>query len=58
MRKTMTAPKKLMAAVLSKRLPIDWKEAYSVAACSKYNCVQEFDAVKAEVEAELAKSQS
>ncbi|WP_395733409.1 hypothetical protein [Prosthecobacter sp.] len=50
--------KKLMAAVLSNRLPIDWKEAYRVAACSKYNCVQEFDAVKAEVEAELAKSAS
>lgn len=50
--------KKLMAAVLSKRLPIDWEEAYRVAACSKYNCVPEFDAVKAEVEAELAKSAS
>ena len=50
--------KKLMAGVLSGRIPIDWDEAYRVAACSKYNCVPEFDAVKAEVEAELAKSKS
>lgn len=48
--------KKLMAAVLSGRLPIDWEEARRVAACSKYNCVAEFDAVRREVEAELAKS--
>lgn len=48
--------KKLMAAVLSGHLPIDWEEAHRVAACSKYNCVPEFDAVKAEVEAELANS--
>jgi len=47
--------KKLMAAVLSGHLPIDWKEARRVAACSKYNCVAEFDAVRREVEAELAK---
>ena len=50
--------KKLMAGVLAGRIPIDWDEAYRVAACSKYNCVPEFDAVKAEVEAELAKSKS
>lgn len=50
--------KKLMSAVLSGRLPIDWDEAYKVAACSKYNCVSEFDAVKAEVEAELEKPES
>jgi hypothetical protein len=50
--------KKLMAAVLSGRLPIDWDEAHKVAACSKYNCVTEFNTVRAEVEAELAKSKS
>jgi hypothetical protein len=50
--------KKLMAAVLSGHLPIDWEEARKVAACSKYNCMAEFEAVKAEVEAELAKSRS
>lgn len=50
--------KKLMAGVLSGRIPIDWDEAYRVAACSKYNCVPELDAVKAEVEAELAQSKS
>ena len=50
--------KKLMAGVLSGRIPIDWDEAYRVAACSKYNCVPEFNAVKAEVEAELEKSKS
>lgn len=48
--------KKLMAAVLRGHIPFDWDEAYSVAACSKYNCVAELNAVKAEVEAELAKS--
>jgi hypothetical protein len=42
-----------MSAVLSGQLPIDWDEAYKVAACSKYNCVTEFNAVRAEVEAEL-----
>jgi len=50
--------KKLMAAVLSGHLPIDWDEARKVASCSKYNCMAEFEAVKAEVEAELAKSKS
>lgn len=30
--------KKLMAAVLSDRIPIDWEEARRVAACSKYDC--------------------
>ena len=50
--------KKLMSAVLSGRLPIDWDEAYRVAACSKYNCVPEFNAVRSEVEAELEKSKS
>lgn len=50
--------KKLMAAVLAGRIPIDWEEARRVAACSKYNCGAEFEAVKAEVEAELAKSES
>ena len=47
--------KKLMTAVLTGTLPIDWDEALRVAASSKYNCVAEFNAVKAEVEEELAK---
>lgn len=46
--------KKLMTAVLTGTLPIDWNEALRVAACSKYNCVAELKAVKAEVEEELA----
>ncbi|MFC5456296.1 hypothetical protein [Prosthecobacter fluviatilis] len=50
--------KKIMAAVVSGRLPIDWNEAYRVAASSKFDCVPEFNAVKTEVEAELAKSKS
>ena len=50
--------KKLMAAVLKGDVPIDWDEARRVAACSKYNCLTQFEAVKAEVEAELAKSES
>lgn len=50
--------KKLMGSVLMGHVAIDWEQAYKVAACSKYNCVAEFEAVKAEVEAELAKSES
>jgi hypothetical protein len=50
--------KKLMAAVLSGRLPIDWDEASRLAACSKYDCAAEFKAVRTEVEAGLARSQS
>ena len=46
--------KKLMAAVLQGRIPIDWDEALKVAASSKYNCVAEFNAVRSEVESELA----
>lgn len=48
--------KKLMAAVLTGHVPIDWEETYRVAGSSKYNCVAELNAVKQEVEAELAKS--
>lgn len=48
--------KKLMAAVLSGQIPIDWDEARRIAASSKYNCLPELEAVKAEVETELAKS--
>lgn len=48
--------KKLMSAVVSGRIPIDWQEAERVAACSKFNCTAEFNAVRAEVEAELEKS--
>ena len=48
--------KKLMAAVLSGQIPIDWEEARRIAASSKYNCLPEFEAVKAEVETELAKN--
>lgn len=50
--------KKLMAAVLAGRIPIDWGEARRIAECPKYNCLTEFETVKAEVEAELAKSNS
>ena len=46
--------KKLMTAVLTGTLPIDWEEAHKVAASSKYNCVSEFNAVRMEVEEELA----
>lgn len=50
--------KKLMAAVVSGRVPIDWDEARRIAACPKFNCLPVFETVKAEVEAELAKSHS
>ncbi len=50
--------KKLMAAVLAGRIPIDWEEARRIAACPKDHCLAEFETVKAEVEAELAKSSS
>ena len=50
--------KKLMASVLQGRIPFDWQEACRVAACSKYDCMPELEAVRAEVEAELAKSKS
>jgi hypothetical protein len=50
--------KKLMASVLQGRIPFDWQEALRVAACSKYDCMSEFEAVRAEVEAELAKPES
>ncbi|MFN0076189.1 MAG: hypothetical protein ACKVY0_06925 [Prosthecobacter sp.] len=50
--------KKLMASVLQGRIPFDWQEARRVAACPKYDCVPEFEVVRAEVEAELAKSKS
>ena len=45
-----------MAAVLSGQIPIDWDEARRIATSSKYNCLPELEAVKAEVETELAKS--
>jgi len=48
--------RKLMAAVLTGRIPINWEEARRIAACPKYNCLKEFEDVKAEVEAALAKS--
>jgi len=50
--------KKLMASVLQGRIPFDWQEALRVAACSKYDCMSEFEAVRAEVEAKLAKPES
>lgn len=50
--------KKLMAAALKCQIPIDWEEARSVAASSKYNCLKEFDAMKAEVQAALVKTPS
>lgn len=50
--------KKLMAAVLTGRVPIDWDEARRIAASPKYNCLAVLEAVKVEVEAQLAKSES
>lgn len=50
--------KKLMAAALEGRVPIDWDEARRIAESSKYNCLAQFEAIKNEVEAELANSQS
>ena len=48
--------KKLRTTVLTKSetVPFDWQEAYRVAASPKYRCTDEFNAVRAEVEAELA----
>ncbi len=48
--------KKLMTTVLTKSetVPFDWPEAYRVAASPKYRCTDELNAVRAEVEAELA----
>ncbi len=48
--------KKLMSAVLSGSIPIDWEEAQRVAVSSKFNCLEEFNAVKEEVKASLANS--
>ena len=48
--------KKLMAAILTGTVSIDWEEALRVAASSKFNCVAELNAVRTEVETELAKS--
>jgi hypothetical protein len=48
--------KKLMAAILTGSVSIDWEEALRVAASSKYNCVAELIAVRTEVETEVAKS--
>lgn len=50
--------KKLMAAVITGRVPIDWEEARRIAASPKYNCLSVFEAVKSEVEAELANFKS
>jgi len=47
--------KKLMTAVLSGTLPIDWTEARRIAASPKFNCLKVFEDVKDEVETELAK---
>ncbi len=47
--------KKLMAAVLTGSVAIDWNEALRVASSSKYNCKDELIAVRKEVETELAK---
>lgn len=50
--------KKLMAAALRGQIPIDWAEARRIAASPKYNCLKEFEDVRAEVEAALAKTSS
>jgi hypothetical protein len=47
-----------MAAVLKGHIPIDWEETRRIAASPKFNCLAAFEAVKTEVEAELAKSGS
>ncbi len=50
--------KKLMAAALRGQIPIDWAEARRIAASPKYNCLKEFEDVRAEIEATLAKTSS
>ncbi len=49
--------KKLMAAALAGQIPIDWQEARRVAESPKFNCLKEFEDLKSEVEAELAKEE-
>lgn len=48
--------KKLMTAVLQGKIPFDWTEACRIADSPKYRCLNTLNLVKAEVEAELAKS--
>lgn len=46
--------KKLMTAVLCDGVPFDWEEAYRIASNARYSCSLELQAVRSEVEAELA----
>lgn len=50
--------RKLMSTVLSGGVRIDWDEARRIAASPKYDCLADFQAMRAEVEAELAKAKS
>ena len=47
--------KKLMAAVLAGDVPFEWEEARRIAASPKYECVNELEAIRSEVETVLAK---
>lgn len=46
--------KKLMTAVLCDGVPFDWQEAYRIASDARYSCGAELQAVRTEVETELA----
>ncbi|HRK15691.1 MAG TPA: hypothetical protein PK490_15525 [Prosthecobacter sp.] len=50
--------KKLMASALKGQIPIDWEEARRIVSSSKYNCRKEFEDMRCEVEADLAKGRS
>lgn len=49
--------RKLMAAILEGRVFVDWDEVKKVAESPKYRCWDEVEAVRREVEDQLAKSQ-
>lgn len=49
--------RKLMAAILEGRVFVDWDEFKKVAESPKYRCWDEVEAVRREVEDQLAKSQ-
>ena len=46
--------KKLMACLLRQQIPCDWAEVRRIAALPAYRCTAELDAMRQEVEAELA----
>jgi hypothetical protein len=45
--------KKLMSAVLSGKVPMDWEEDHRIADSPKFRCLAEFDEVVAEVKTAL-----